>query len=176
MRSIEFSQPIGRIPKRIGKITILMAAVIWRTVAYFQNWCGILENLQLAFPTIPASIFNLHLSLFQRNPYFAAADEQQDDGYGAVSLDYEDGSKAQWTEEDMFRWQIKREIKNRLWPESSMIPKERGAVGGPEAIAVPWSTQGFLVSGENGYLFSGSWGALVIIFRDLGSKLIVLGI
>ena len=31
-------------------------------------------------------------------------------------------------------------------------------------------------SGENGFLFSGSWGALVIIFRDLGSKLIVLGI
>ena len=30
--------------------------------------------------------------------------------------------------------------------------------------------------GENGYLFSGSWGALVIIFRDLGSKFIVLGI
>ena len=28
----------------------------------------------------------------------------------------------------------------------------------------------------NGYLFSGSWEALVIIFRDLGSKLIVLGI
>ena len=25
-------------------------------------------------------------------------------------------------------------------------------------------------------IFSGSWGALVIIFRDLGSKLIVLGI
>ena len=36
--------------------------------------------------------------------------------------------------------------------------------------------QGFWGSGENGYLFSGSWGALVIIFRDLGSKLIVLGI
>ena len=35
---------------------------------------------------------------------------------------------------------------------------------------------GFLGSGENGYLFSGSWEALVIIFRDLGSKLIVLGI
>ena len=35
--------------------------------------------------------------------------------------------------------------------------------------------QGFWGSGENGYLFSGSWGALVIIFRDLGSKLIVLG-
>ena len=30
--------------------------------------------------------------------------------------------------------------------------------------------------GENGYLFSGSWGALVIIFTDLGSKPIVLGI
>ena len=144
-------------------------------MAYCQNWCDILENLQLAFPTIPASIFNLHMSLFQRNPYFAAADEQQDDGYGVVSLDYEDGSKAQWTE-DMFRSQRKREIKNSLWPESSMIPKERGAVGGPEAIAVPWGPQGFWGSGENGYLFSGSWRALVIIFRDLGSKLIVLGI
>ena len=36
--------------------------------------------------------------------------------------------------------------------------------------------QGFWGSGENGYLFSGIWGALVIIFRDLGSKLIVFGI
>ena len=36
--------------------------------------------------------------------------------------------------------------------------------------------QGFWGSGENGYLFSGSWGALVIIFRDLGSKIIVMGI
>ena len=36
--------------------------------------------------------------------------------------------------------------------------------------------QGFWGSGKNGYLFSGSWGALVIIFMDLGSKLIVLGI
>ena len=36
--------------------------------------------------------------------------------------------------------------------------------------------QGFWGSGENGYLFSGSWGALVIIFRDLGSKFIVWGI
>ena len=35
---------------------------------------------------------------------------------------------------------------------------------------------GFWGTGENGYLFSGSWGALVIIFRDLGSKLRVLGI
>ena len=35
--------------------------------------------------------------------------------------------------------------------------------------------QGFWESGENVYLFSGSWGTLVIIFRDLGSKLIVLG-
>ena len=32
--------------------------------------------------------------------------------------------------------------------------------------------------GENGYLFSGSWGALVSIFKikNLGSKLIVSGI
>ena len=36
--------------------------------------------------------------------------------------------------------------------------------------------QGFWGSGENGYLFSGIWGALVIILRDLGSKLIVLWI
>ena len=35
--------------------------------------------------------------------------------------------------------------------------------------------QGFWGSGENGYLFSGSWGALVIILGDLGSKLIILG-
>ena len=35
--------------------------------------------------------------------------------------------------------------------------------------------QGFGRSGENDYLFSGGWRALVIIFRDLGSKLIVLG-
>ena len=38
-----------------------------------------------------------------------------------------------------------------------------------------WGPKGF-GSGENGYLFSGSWGALVIIFRELGSKLVVLGI
>ena len=35
---------------------------------------------------------------------------------------------------------------------------------------------GFWGSGENGYLFSKSWEALVNIFRDLVSKLIVLGI
>ena len=39
-----------------------------------------------------------------------------------------------------------------------------------------WDPQGLGGSGENGYLFLGSLGALVIIFRDLGSKLIVLGI
>ena len=38
------------------------------------------------------------------------------------------------------------------------------------------ASQGFWGSGENGYLFSGSWGALVIISGDLGSKLIFLGI
>ena len=36
--------------------------------------------------------------------------------------------------------------------------------------------QGFWGSGENGYLFSGSWGALIIIKGELGSKLIILGI
>ena len=36
--------------------------------------------------------------------------------------------------------------------------------------------QGFLGSGENGYSFSGSWGALVIILGEVGSKLINLGI
>ena len=36
--------------------------------------------------------------------------------------------------------------------------------------------QGFWGSGENCYLFSGSWRALVIILGELGSKLIILGI
>ena len=35
---------------------------------------------------------------------------------------------------------------------------------------------GFWGSGEKSHSFSGSWGAVVIIFRDLGSKLIVLEI
>ena len=48
-----------------------------------------------------------------------------------------------------------------------MDPKFLWHQGGP---------QGFWGSGENGYLFSGSWEALIIIFRDLGSKLVVLGI
>ena len=39
-----------------------------------------------------------------------------------------------------------------------------------------WGPQGFWGSGENGYLFSGSWGALVIILGELGGKLIILGI
>ena len=53
-------------------------------------------------------------------------------------MDYEDGYKAQLTEE------IKREIENRLWPESSTacIPKERGTVGGPEASSVPLTMRG----------------------------------
>ena len=37
-----------------------------------------------------------------------------------------------------------------------------------------WASKGVWGSGENGYLFSRSLGALVIICRDLGSKLIVL--
>ena len=36
--------------------------------------------------------------------------------------------------------------------------------------------QGFWGAGENGYIFSGSWGAMVIILGELGSKLIILGI
>ena len=36
--------------------------------------------------------------------------------------------------------------------------------------------QVFWGSGENGYLFSGSWGALVIILGELGNKLIIFGI
>ena len=36
--------------------------------------------------------------------------------------------------------------------------------------------QRFWGSGENGYLFLGSWGALVIVLGELGRKLINLGI
>ena len=36
--------------------------------------------------------------------------------------------------------------------------------------------QGFWGSGEKGYLFSGSWGALLIILGELGSKHILFGI
>ena len=36
--------------------------------------------------------------------------------------------------------------------------------------------QGFWGSGEKGYLFSGSWGALLIIVGELGSKHILCGI
>ena len=36
--------------------------------------------------------------------------------------------------------------------------------------------QGFWGSGEKTYLFSGSWGALLIILGELGSKHILLGI
>ena len=46
----------------------------------------------------------------------------------------------------------------------------------PARLSYILDPQGFGGSGENGFLFSESWGALVIIFRDLGSKLIVLGI
>ena len=35
--------------------------------------------------------------------------------------------------------------------------------------------RGFGGSGEKGYLFSGSWGALLIILGELGSKHILLG-
>ena len=54
-------------------------------------------------------------------------------------MDYDDGSKAQWTEEDVYRSQIKDEIKNRLWPDRSTFPMDRGAFGGPGAPSVPWT-------------------------------------
>ena len=76
---------------------------------------------------------------FRQNPDYDTADEQQDEGYGADSLDYDDGSKAQWTEEDVYRSQIKDEIKNRLWPDGSTFPMDRGAFGGPGAPSVPWT-------------------------------------
>ena len=50
-----------------------------------------------------------------------------------------------------------------FWSSSVYASK----IGGP---------QGFWGSGENGYLFSESWGELVIILGELGRKLIVLGI
>ena len=62
---------------------------------------------------------------------------------------------------------------NRIIPNESMVHlrfihlvKSFSDMGPP----------GFGGSWENGYLFSGSWGALVIIFTHLGSKFIVLGI
>ena len=39
-----------------------------------------------------------------------------------------------------------------------------------------WGPQGFCGSGVKGCLFAGTYGALVIILGDIGSKLIVLGI
>ena len=44
------------------------------------------------------------------------------------------------------------------------------------AIVHLWGPQGFWDSGEKDYLFSGSWGALLIILGELGSKHILLGI
>ena len=43
-------------------------------------------------------------------------------------------------------------------------------------VVIPGAPQGFWGSGEKGYLFSGSWGALLIILGELGSKHILLGI
>ena len=39
-----------------------------------------------------------------------------------------------------------------------------------------WAPRVLRGSGENGYFFTGSWGALVINLGNLGSKLIVLRI
>ena len=55
--------------------------------------------------------------------------------------------------------------------------KTGGVEGDSRELPVPpLVPQGFGGSRENGYLFSGSWEALVIIIKDLGSKLIVLRI
>ena len=56
------------------------------------------------------------------------------------------------------------------------IPRNQNQIKPRSLVKLKTGPHGFWGSGENGYLFSGSWGALVIIFRDLGSKLIFLGI
>ena len=56
------------------------------------------------------------------------------------------------------------------------IPRNQNQIKSRSLVRLKTGPQGVWGSGENGYLFSGSWGALVIIFRDLRSKLIVLGI
>ena len=61
---------------------------------------------------------------------------------------------------------IDRYMNNIELPEENICPSIHFIVGAP----------GVWGSGENDYLFSGSWGALAIIFRYLGSKSIVLGI
>ena len=58
-------------------------------------------------------------------------------------------------------------ILNRLKPQSHIHDFGPGRAGAP---------QGFWGSGEKGYLFSGSWGALLIILGELRSKHILLGI
>ena len=65
------------------------------------------------------------------------------------------------------------------WRQAS--PDQAGQVfavclGYQGSSAIIGAPQGFWGSGENGYLFSGDWGALVIILGELGSKLIILGI
>ena len=62
---------------------------------------------------------------------------------------------------------------NRIIPNESMVHLRFIHVVKSVSDMGP---QGFWGSGENGFLFSGSWGALVIIFRHLGNKSIVLGI
>ena len=57
-------------------------------------------------------------------------------------------------------------VKN-LYPVNSYDKTNMTVMGPP---------QGFWGAGEKGYLFSGSWGALLIILGELGSKHIILGI
>ena len=52
----------------------------------------------------------------------------------------------------------------------------KGNIYGELAVNELRGSEGFWGSGEKGYLFSGSWGALLIILGELGSKHILLGI
>ena len=56
------------------------------------------------------------------------------------------------------------------------IPRNQNQIKSRSLVRLKTGPQRFWGSGENVYLFSGSWGTLVIIFRDLRSKLIVFGI
>ena len=62
-----------------------------------------------------------------------------------------------------------RDLKFQIWEEDGLlflISQNKGT---------DWAT-GVLGSGEKGYLFSGSWGALLIILGELGSRHIFWGL
>ena len=71
-------------------------------------------------------------------------------------------------------------INKRIFFKQALVfTKRRGYIktdNRPTSFCHVGAPQGFWGTGENDYLFSGSWGALVIILGELGSKLIILGI